>query len=47
MKIHTGLCTKEVSARWYHYHIKKNEMGWVCGAYDGGERCAQGAGGEA
>jgi hypothetical protein len=27
--------------------IKKNEMGWACGAYGGGERCAQGAGGEA
>jgi hypothetical protein len=22
-------------------------MGWVCGAYGGGERCAQGVGGEA
>jgi hypothetical protein len=27
--------------------IKKNEMGWACGAYGGGERCAQGFGGEA
>jgi hypothetical protein len=27
--------------------IKKNEMGWACGAYGGGERCAQGVGGEA
>jgi hypothetical protein len=27
--------------------FKKNEMGWACGAYGGGERCAQGAGGEA
>jgi hypothetical protein len=27
--------------------IKKNEMGWASGAYGGGERCAQGAGGEA
>jgi hypothetical protein len=27
--------------------IKKNEMGWVCGAYGGGERCAQGFGREA
>jgi hypothetical protein len=25
--------------------IKKNEIGWACGAYGGGERCAQGAGG--
>jgi hypothetical protein len=22
-------------------------MGWACGAYGGGERCAQGVGGEA
>jgi hypothetical protein len=27
--------------------IKKNEMGWACGAYGGGERFAQGFGGEA
>jgi hypothetical protein len=27
--------------------IKKNELGWACGAYGGGERCAQGVGGEA
>jgi hypothetical protein len=27
--------------------IKKNEMGWACGVYGGGERCAQGVGGEA
>jgi hypothetical protein len=27
--------------------IKKNEMGWACGAYGGGERCAHGVGGEA
>jgi hypothetical protein len=27
--------------------IKKNEMGWACGAYGGGESCAQGFGGEA
>ena len=26
--------------------IKKNEMGGACGAYGGGERCAQGSGGE-
>jgi hypothetical protein len=26
--------------------IEKNEMGGVCGAYGGGERCAQGVGGE-
>jgi hypothetical protein len=27
--------------------IKKNERGWAFGAYGGGERCAQGVGGEA
>jgi hypothetical protein len=27
--------------------IKKNEMGWACGVYGGGEMCAQGFGGEA
>ena len=27
--------------------IEKNEMGGACGAYEGGERCAQGFGGEA
>jgi hypothetical protein len=27
--------------------IKKNEMGWACGAYEGRERGAQGFGGEA
>ena len=26
--------------------IEKNEMGGVCGAYGGGERCAQGSSGE-
>ena len=26
--------------------IKKNEMGGACGAYGGGESCAQGSGGE-
>ena len=26
--------------------IKKNELGGACGAYRGGERCAQGSGGE-
>jgi hypothetical protein len=25
--------------------IEKNEIGGVCGAYGGGERCAQGSGG--
>jgi hypothetical protein len=24
--------------------IKKNEMGWACGVYGGGERCARGVG---
>jgi hypothetical protein len=28
-------------------HPQNNEMGWACGAYGGGERCAQGFGGEA
>jgi hypothetical protein len=27
--------------------IKENEMGWACGTYGGGERCAQDFGGEA
>jgi hypothetical protein len=27
--------------------IKKNEMGWECGVYGGGESCAQGFDGEA
>jgi hypothetical protein len=31
----------------HFYKIKKNEMGWACGAYGGGERCAQGFGGDA
>jgi hypothetical protein len=26
--------------------IEKNEMGGTCGAYGGGERCAQGVGGK-
>jgi hypothetical protein len=26
--------------------IEKNEMGGVCGAYEVGEKCAQGCGGE-
>ena len=26
--------------------IEKNEMDGACGAYGGGERCAQGSGGE-
>jgi len=26
--------------------IEKNEMVGACGAYEGGERCAQGSGGE-
>jgi hypothetical protein len=26
--------------------FKMNEMGGACGAYEGGERCAQGSGGE-
>ena len=27
-------------------YIEKNEMGGACGSYGGGERCAQGSGGE-
>jgi hypothetical protein len=26
--------------------IETNEMSWACGAYGGGQRCAQGVGGE-
>ena len=26
--------------------MEKNEMGGACGAYGGGERCAQGSGGK-
>ena len=26
--------------------LQKNEMGGACGVYGGGERCAQGSGGE-
>ena len=26
--------------------IEKNEMGGACGAFGGGDRCAQGSGGE-
>jgi hypothetical protein len=29
------------------YFVVTNEMGRACGAYGGGERCAQGVGGEA
>jgi hypothetical protein len=45
----------EVTGEWRKLHItqycaggkiKKNEMGWACGAYGGGESCAQGFGGE-
>jgi hypothetical protein len=32
---------------WLLSKIKKNEIGRACGAYGGGERCAQGFGGEA
>jgi hypothetical protein len=28
------------------HQCQKNEMGGACGAYGGGERCAQGSGGE-
>ena len=40
----SGICTP------YQYcaggKIEKNEMGGACGAYGGGERCAQGSDGE-
>jgi len=35
-----------VAARYLGGKIEKNEMGGACGAYGGGERCAQGSGGE-
>ena len=31
---------------WAGGKIKKNEVGGACGAYGGGERCAQGTSGE-
>jgi hypothetical protein len=45
----------EVTGEWRKLHneecgggkIEKNEMGRACGAYGGGERCAQVFGGEA
>jgi len=37
------ICTPEYCAGG---KIEKNEMGWACGAYGRGERCAQGSGGE-
>ena len=48
----------EVTGEWRKLHneeltqyctggkMEKNEMGVACGAYGGGERCAQGSGGE-
>ena len=46
----------EVTGEWRKLHneelsdlsdkIDKNEMGGACGAYGGGERCAQGSDGE-
>jgi hypothetical protein len=46
------LHNEELSYRYPLHNImrvvksKKNEMGGACGAYGGGERCAQGSGGE-
>ena len=38
---------KYVVGHIYSIHkIEKNEMGGTCGAYGGGEKCAQGSGGE-
>jgi hypothetical protein len=31
---------------YYYYYFEKNEMGGAHGAYEGGERCAQGVGGK-
>jgi hypothetical protein len=36
-------CKMGIKVMYIHYW----EMGWACGAYGGGERCAQGFGGEA
>jgi len=42
-----------LTVNWFHthhflslvvYRIEKNEMGGACGAYGGGEKCAQGSG---
>jgi hypothetical protein len=44
--------SKAPNLKLYTFHacagdkIEKNEMGGACGAYGGGERCAQGVGGE-
>ena len=42
--------TNKVDLSWPQYcaggKIKKNEMDGACGAYGGGEMCAQGSGGE-
>jgi len=46
-------CSEFCSHNPFHYQycaggkIEKNEMGGACGTCGGGERCAQGSGGEA
>jgi hypothetical protein len=46
-KINLELCENFSNASFVVGKMEKNEMGWACGAYGGGERCAQGFGGEA
>jgi len=41
-----GESGKQLHYTHIHTGIEKNEMGGACGAYGGGERCAQGSGGE-
>ena len=48
--VFVSVCVKSGSVLLTQYcaggKIEKNEMGGACGAYRGGERCAQGSGGE-
>ena len=41
-----GLCIGRSIILKSLFKIEKNEMGGACGVYGGGERCAQGSGGE-
>jgi hypothetical protein len=41
-----AICSKVIKLAVITF-LKKNEMGWACGAYGGEERFAQGFGGEA
>ena len=45
--ITTATCFDNIVSSFAGGKIEKNEMGGACGAYGGGERCAQGFGGEA